>query len=215
VFTFTHAVLLKKATLYQKGKRKCFICSGKCQAKFEEFAAESNCGMVIVNVVVLVVAILGVVTAMSWSVVRLQRYLLYSSTHGFHVRSLYLDFLNPSSSVQNYKAYFGLYPSSGIYKIFIVILFLSPNDGTCCQVFIIVLYWPGFVQWLRLALSNGPNWVGLPCPIHLRTETDPVSETLWFLSYIYQTMDGVQNKPYSSVQHTPAVANLIHLESQI
>jgi hypothetical protein len=35
------------------------------------------------------------------------------------------------------------------------------------------------VQWLRLAPSDGPNWVGLPCPIHLRTETDPVSETLW------------------------------------
>jgi hypothetical protein len=35
------------------------------------------------------------------------------------------------------------------------------------------------VQWLRLALSDGPNWVGLSCPIHLRTETDPVSETLW------------------------------------
>jgi hypothetical protein len=34
-------------------------------------------------------------------------------------------------------------------------------------------------RWLRLALSNRPNWVGLSCPIHLRTETDPVSETLW------------------------------------
>jgi hypothetical protein len=53
------------------------------------------------------------------------------------------------------------------------------------------------LQWLRLALSNGPNWVGLSYPIHLRTETDPVSETLWFLSYIYQTIDKVQNKPYS------------------
>jgi hypothetical protein len=33
------------------------------------------------------------------------------------------------------------------------------------------------VQWLRLALSNGPN--NLPFP-HLRTETDPLSETLFF-----------------------------------
>jgi hypothetical protein len=37
----------------------------------------------------------------------------------------------------------------------------------------------GFVQLLRQALSNGPNCVGLSCPIHLRTVTDPVSETLW------------------------------------
>jgi hypothetical protein len=61
------------------------------------------------------------------------------------------------------------------------------------------------VQWLRLALSNGPNWVGLSCPIHLRTETDPVFETLWYiLSSTYKTMDKVQNKLNSSVQHTPS-----------
>jgi hypothetical protein len=34
------------------------------------------------------------------------------------------------------------------------------------------------VQWLRLAFSKGPNRVGV-FP-HLRTETDPVSETLCF-----------------------------------
>jgi hypothetical protein len=34
------------------------------------------------------------------------------------------------------------------------------------------------VQWLRLALSKGPNRIGF-FP-HLRTETDPVSETSWF-----------------------------------
>jgi hypothetical protein len=34
---------------------------------------------------------------------------------------------------------------------------------------------------------------------HLRTETDPVSETLWFFCHIYQTMDKVQNKSHSSV----------------
>jgi hypothetical protein len=58
-------------------------------------------------------------------------------------------------------------------------------------------------QWLRLALSNGPNWVGLSYPIHLRTETDPVSETLWyFLSSTYKTMDKVQKKPNSSVEYS-------------
>jgi hypothetical protein len=36
------------------------------------------------------------------------------------------------------------------------------------------------VQWLRVALSKGPNWVGVFLP-HLRTETDPVSETSCFL----------------------------------
>jgi hypothetical protein len=36
------------------------------------------------------------------------------------------------------------------------------------------------VQWLRLALSMGPNWVGI-LPPHLRTETDPASETSCFL----------------------------------
>jgi hypothetical protein len=32
------------------------------------------------------------------------------------------------------------------------------------------------VQWLRLALSKGPNWVGVFSSLHLRTETDPLSE---------------------------------------
>jgi hypothetical protein len=34
------------------------------------------------------------------------------------------------------------------------------------------------VQWMRLALSKWPNRVGVF--LHLRTETDPVSETSWF-----------------------------------
>jgi hypothetical protein len=45
-----------------------------------------------------------------------------------------------------------------------------------------------FVQWLRLALFNGPNTVSLP--LTLRTETDPVSET--FCSLEYRTMDKIQ-----------------------
>jgi hypothetical protein len=69
--------------------------------------------------------------------------------------------------------------------------------------------WICLDQWLRLSLSNGPNWAGLSCPIHLRTETDPVSEMLWdFLSTTYKTMDKVQNKPNSSVQHTPSSESL-------
>jgi hypothetical protein len=44
---------------------------------------------------------------------------------------------------------------------------------------ILTMVYGAVVQWLRLALSEGPNWIGLPCPIHLRTETNPVSETLW------------------------------------
>jgi hypothetical protein len=79
-------------------------------------------------------------------------------------------------------------------------------------IFKLHLYWTwlfGFwtqSQWLRLALSNGPNWIGLPCPIHLRTETDPVPETLCFYrfySFEHWTMDRVQ-KPNNHVQHTPS-----------
>jgi hypothetical protein len=35
---------------------------------------------------------------------------------------------------------------------------------------------------MRLALSKGPNRVGVSPP-HLRTETDPVSETMCFLAF--------------------------------
>jgi hypothetical protein len=37
------------------------------------------------------------------------------------------------------------------------------------------------VQWLRLALSKGPNWVGAFSLPHLRTETDPIFEMSCFL----------------------------------
>jgi hypothetical protein len=40
------------------------------------------------------------------------------------------------------------------------------------------------VQWLRLALSKGPNKAGVsPPPSQLRTERDPVSETMCFLAF--------------------------------
>jgi hypothetical protein len=38
-----------------------------------------------------------------------------------------------------------------------------------------------WAQWLRLALSKEPNWVGVYSHLHLRTETDPVSESSCFL----------------------------------
>jgi hypothetical protein len=50
------------------------------------------------------------------------------------------------------------------------------------------------VQWLRLALSDGPNWVGLPCPIHLRTEIDSVSETLWSFVKLPHTRRWTESK---------------------
>jgi hypothetical protein len=68
-------------------------------------------------------------------------------------------------------------------------------------------YWvfglfPSFGQWLRLALSKGPNRVGVS--LHLRTETDPVSETSCFflLSFKIRTMDKVR-KPSNSLCHMP------------
>jgi hypothetical protein len=38
------------------------------------------------------------------------------------------------------------------------------------------------IELLRLALSKGPNRVGVSPP-HLKTETDPVSETLFSCIY--------------------------------
>jgi hypothetical protein len=67
--------------------------------------------------------------------------------------------------VQNYLASFGLCPSSGMWKFY--------ERPQCFGDWICLL------TGLRLGLSGGPNWVGLPCPIHTRKETDPVSETLW------------------------------------
>jgi hypothetical protein len=49
----------------------------------------------------------------------------------------------------------------------------------------------GIVQWLRLALSKGPNWVGVFSPLQLKTETDPVSKTSCFYSAKHRTMDKV------------------------
>jgi hypothetical protein len=57
------------------------------------------------------------------------------------------------------------------------------------------------VTGLRLALSKGPNRVGVSP--QLRTETDPVSETSCFTLYFFriQTMDEVR-KPINSADYT-------------
>jgi hypothetical protein len=44
-----------------------------------------------------------------------------------------------------------------------------------------------------LALSKGPNWVGVFSPLHMRMETNPVSETSCFYSLEYQTMEKTKN----------------------
>jgi hypothetical protein len=74
------------------------------------------------------------------------------------IHRLILQGSNDVYSTQNYWV-FGLHPSSCILK--------TTEHG---------------VQWLRLALSNGPNRVGVS-PSHLRTETNPVPETLCFLVF--------------------------------
>jgi hypothetical protein len=38
---------------------------------------------------------------------------------------------------------------------------------------------------------KGPNWVGVVSPLHLRTETNPVSEASYFYSQKHQTMEKV------------------------
>jgi hypothetical protein len=65
---------------------------------------------------------------------------------------------------------------------------LSPTSGGWGRVD------QSLVQWWKLALSDGPNWVGLPCPIHLRTEIDPVSETLWSLIKLPHTRRWTESK---------------------
>jgi hypothetical protein len=70
-------------------------------------------------------------------------------------------------AVQNYKVYFGLYPSSGIYDK------KSQRFG---------------------------DWIILP---HPPEDGDRSSlRTVVIFCHIYQTMDKVQNNPYSSVLRT-------------
>jgi hypothetical protein len=57
-------------------------------------------------------------------------------------------------------------------------------------------------QWLRLALSKGANLVGVFSTLHMRTETDPVSETSCFYSQEHRTMEKVQKKTSNYLCYT-------------
>jgi hypothetical protein len=62
------------------------------------------------------------------------------------------------------------------------------------------------VQWLRSALSIGRKWAGVFSPLHLRTETDPLSKTSCFYSIEHRTMEKVRNpsnSEYSVLPHVP------------
>jgi hypothetical protein len=56
---------------------------------------------------------------------------------------------------------------------------------------------------MRLALSKGPNLVGVFSLLHMRMETDPVSETSCFYSQKYWTMGKIQN-PSNFMCYTPS-----------
>jgi hypothetical protein len=71
-------------------------------------------------------------------------------------------------------------------------------------IYIAVVILTQLVQWLSLALSKGPNWAGI-LPPHLRTEADPVSETLCSLVF---RIPEVQ-KPSNSECCTPSSERFI------
>jgi hypothetical protein len=82
---------------------------------------------------------------------------------------------------QSYLACFGLYPSSCMWK---TKYHNASETGS-----ISVLMWMGQdkpTQLGPLERASLNHWTnpGLSCPIHLRTETDPVSETLALYHYI-------------------------------
>jgi hypothetical protein len=58
-------------------------------------------------------------------------------------------------------------------------LFQSSGAGWEAPTTLDILERANINHWTRLAPSKGPGRVG-PSPPHLRTETDPVSETLVF-----------------------------------
>jgi hypothetical protein len=83
----------------------------------------------------------------------------------------------------------GLCPSSSI---------LETRKHKVLEIAVMTL--TGVVQWLRLALSKGPNWAGIFLP-HLRTEQIPFPThcIFWFLEY--QMLDKAQ-KPSNSEDST-------------
>jgi hypothetical protein len=80
--------------------------------------------------------------------------------------------------------------------------FRFPHHNTAYMPHALPIAFCSIVQWLRLALSKGPNTVGVPLP--LRTEADPVSETSCYLVILdFWTMDEVQ-KPITSQCYIPS-----------
>jgi hypothetical protein len=63
--------------------------------------------------------------------------------------------------------------------------------------FVSVLRWMGQdkpTQLGPLERASLNHWTGLFCPIHLRTETDPVSETLWSFVKLLHTRRWIKSK---------------------
>lgn len=62
-------------------------------------------------------------------------------------------------------------------KIFIVIFIVSCWQDPILGAYLDLLNSFRLAQWLRLAHSNGPNWVGASPIFHLRKEMDPFPKT--------------------------------------
>jgi hypothetical protein len=90
-------------------------------------------------------------------------------------------------AVQNYKVYFGLYPSSGIY---------DKNHSVSETGSVSVLRWMG---------QDRPTQLG---PLERASLNHWIRNVVIFC-HIYQTMDKVQNKHYSSVRHEVKICNKI------
>jgi hypothetical protein len=103
-------------------------------------------------------------------------------------------------NTQNYWV-FGLCPSSGILE--------TRKHNVSESWYVSVLRWRGIgvVHWLRLALSKGPNTKYVSSP-HLRTETDPLSETLCFL--VSRIPDDGQS-PKTQQFWVPAFAHSVYM----
>jgi hypothetical protein len=70
------------------------------------------------------------------------------------------------------------------------------------------------VQCLRLALSKGPNWVGVS-PSHLRPETDPVFETCFLISILLDNGQSPTTQWFWELNEVKFVQTLCHHQSSI
>jgi hypothetical protein len=95
----------------------------------------------------------------------------------------------------------------------VISLWQSLVPGT----YIAVVILTKFVQWLRLALSKGPNWLGVlsPPPTRLQDVNRSSFQNIVFSSSLeYRTMDKVQNLGNSAC-YTPSSEPFgIYLERQ-